>query len=49
MIRLLLYSSHDKVKKWILDVARNRSISLRRRIVEIWMDNFSYKEDEACN
>lgn len=49
MIRLLLYSSHDKVKKWILDVARNKSISLRRKIVEIWMDNFAYKDDEAAN
>ncbi|CAK63963.1 unnamed protein product (macronuclear) [Paramecium tetraurelia] len=49
MLRLILYSTQDKVKKWVMNVAMNKSISLRKRIIEIWMDNFKFSEDDQLN
>ncbi|CAK62836.1 unnamed protein product (macronuclear) [Paramecium tetraurelia] len=49
MLRLILYATCDKVKKWVLDVAMNKSIQLRQSIIEIWMDNFKYVDDESAN
>ena len=49
MLKLILYSTQDKVKKWVMNVAMNKSIQLRKRIIEIWMDNFNYVEDESAN
>ncbi|CAD8209393.1 unnamed protein product [Paramecium pentaurelia] len=49
MLKLILYSTQDKVKKWIINVAMNKSIQLRKIIIEIWMDNFKYFEDESIN
>ena len=27
----------------------NKSISLRKRIIEIWMDNFKFSEEDSVN
>ncbi|CAD8200746.1 unnamed protein product [Paramecium pentaurelia] len=49
MLRLILYSTQDKVRKWVMNVAMNKSISLRKRIIEIWMDNFKFSDDDQLN
>lgn len=32
-----------------MNVAMNKSISLRKRIIEIWMDNFKFSDDDQLN
>ncbi|CAD8122370.1 unnamed protein product [Paramecium sonneborni] len=49
MLKLIVYSTHDKVKKWVRNVAMNKSIELRKRIIEIWMEKFKYVEEESSN
>jgi hypothetical protein len=49
MLKLILHAPQDKVKKWVVNVAMNKPTKLRKLIIEIWMENFKFVDDDSMN